>query len=163
MIQCAKKEDLNAILAIYNDAIINTTAVYTYEPQTIDERIAWFETKQRNHEPIFVFEENGSVLGFATFGSFRPWPAYQYTIEHSIYVDASARGKGIASQLLQHLIVEAKAKGYRTLVAGIDASNEASIKLHQKFNFKHAGTLTNVGYKFDYWLDLAFYELDLKD
>ncbi|KAF86921.1 GNAT family N-acetyltransferase [Staphylococcus aureus] len=153
MIRCAKKEDLNAILAIYNDAIINTTAVYTYEPQTIDERIAWFETKQRNHEPIFVFEENGSVLGFATFGSFRPWPAYQYTIEHSIYVDASARGKGIASQLLQHLIVEAKAKGYRTLVAGIDASNEASIKLHQKFNFKHAGTLTNVGYKFDYWLD----------
>lgn len=163
MIRCAKKEDLNAILAIYNDAIINTTAVYTYEPQTIDERIAWFETKQRNHEPIFVFEENGSVLGFATFGSFRPWPAYQYTIEHSIYVDASARGKGIASQLLQHLIVEAKAKGYRTLVAGIDASNEASIKLHQKFNFKHAGTLTNAGYKFDYWLDLAFYELDLKD
>ncbi|HDK7909220.1 TPA: N-acetyltransferase [Staphylococcus aureus] len=163
MIRCAKKEDLNAILAIYNDAIINTTAVYTYEPQTIDERIAWFETKQRNHEPIFVFEENGSVLGFATFGSFRPWPAYQYTIEHSIYVDASARGKGIASQLLQHLIVEAKAKGYRTLVAGIDTSNEASIKLHQKFNFKHAGTLTNVGYKFDYWLDLAFYELDLKD
>lgn len=163
MIRCAKKEDLNAILAIYNDAIINTTAVYTYEPQTIDERIAWFETKQRNHEPIFVFEENGSVLGFATFGSFRPWPAYQYTIEHSIYVDASARGKGIASQLLQHLIVEAKAKGYRTLVAGIDASNEASIKLHQKFNFKHTGTLTNVGYKFDYWLDLAFYELDLKD
>lgn len=163
MIRCAKKEDLNAILAIYNDAIINTTAVYTYEPQTIDERIAWFETKQRNHEPIFVFEEKGSVLGFATFGSFRPWPAYQYTIEHSIYVDASARGKGIASQLLQHLIVEAKAKGYRTLVAGIDASNEASIKLHQKFNFKHAGTLTNVGYKFDYWLDLAFYELDLKD
>ncbi|HGO1739837.1 N-acetyltransferase [Staphylococcus aureus] len=163
MIRCAKKEDLNAILAIYNDAIINTTAVYTYKPQTIDERIAWFETKQRNHEPIFVFEENGSVLGFATFGSFRPWPAYQYTIEHSIYVDASARGKGIASQLLQHLIVEAKAKGYRTLVAGIDASNEASIKLHQKFAFKHAGTLTNVGFKFNQWLDLAFYELDLQD
>lgn len=163
MIRCAKKEDLNAILAIYNDAIINTTAVYTYKPQTIDERIAWFETKQRNHEPIFVFEENGSVLGFATFGSFRPQPAYQYTIEHSIYVDASARGKGIASQLLQRLIVEAKAKGYRTLVAGIDASNEASIKLHQKFAFKHAGTLTNVGFKFNQWLDLAFYELDLQD
>ncbi|HIC2916287.1 TPA: N-acetyltransferase family protein [Staphylococcus aureus] len=163
MIRCAKKEDLNAILAIYNDAIINTTAVYTYKPQTIDERIAWFETKQRNHEHIFVFEENGSVLGFATFGSFRPWPAYQYTIEHSIYVDASARGKGIASQLLQRSIVEAKAKGYRTLVAGIDASNEASIKLHQKFAFKHAGTLTNVGFKFNQWLDLAFYELDLQD
>ena len=150
MIRCAKKEDLNAILAIYNDAIINTTAVYTYEPQTIDERIAWFETKQRNHEPIFVFEENGSVLGFATFGSFRPWPAYLYTIEHSIYVDASARGKGIA-------------RGYRALVAGIDASNKASIQLHQKFAFKHAGTLTNVGFKFNQWLDLAFYELDLQD
>ncbi|HDD0959795.1 TPA: N-acetyltransferase family protein [Staphylococcus aureus] len=163
MIRYAKKEDLNAILAIYNDAIINTTAVYTYEPQTIDERVAWFETKQRKHELIFVFEENGSVLGFATFGSFRPWPAYLYTIEHSIYVDASARGKGIASQLLHHLIVEAKAKGYRALVAGIDASNKASIQLHQKFAFKHAGTLTNVGFKFNRWLDLAFYELDLQD
>ena len=96
-------------------------------------------------------------------GSFRPWPAYLYTIEHSIYVDASARGKGIASQLLQRLIAEAKAKGYRALVAGIDASNKASIQLHQKFAFKHAGTLTNVGFKFNQWLDLAFYELDLQD
>lgn len=163
MIRYAKKEDLNAILAIYNDAIINTTAVYTYEPQTIGERVAWFETKQRRHEPIFVFEENGSVLGFAAFGSFRPQPAYLYTIEHSIYVDASARGKGITSQLLYHSIVEAKAKDYRALVAGINVSNKASIQLHQKFAFKHADTLTNIGFKFNRWLGLAFYELDLQD
>uniref|UniRef100_UPI000A4417E0 GNAT family N-acetyltransferase n=1 Tax=Staphylococcus aureus TaxID=1280 RepID=UPI000A4417E0 len=86
----------------------------------------------------------------------RPWPAYLYTIEHSIYVDASARGKGIASQLLQHLIAEAKAKGYRALVAGIEASNKESIQLHQKFTFKHACTLTNVGFKFNKWLVLEF-------
>ncbi len=91
--------------------IINTTAVYTYEPQTIDERVAWFETKtqQRRASSLSLYlSENGSVLGFATFGSFQTLASI-YTIEHSIYVDASARGKGIASELLHHLIVEAKA------------------------------------------------------
>lgn len=101
-------------------------------------------------------------VGFATYGQFRNWPAYLYSIEHSIYVDKSNRGKGIASQLLQHLIEDARTRNYRTIVFGIDASNDSDIKLHEKFNFKHAGTIQNVGYKFDR-LDLAFYQYDLHD
>ncbi|ATH61802.1 L-amino acid N-acyltransferase [Staphylococcus pasteuri] len=161
MIREAQKSDLEAILTIYNDAIINTTAVYTYEPTTIEERIQWLENKKQKNEPVFVFEEDNIVQGFATYGSFRDWPAYLYSIEHSIYVHPDYRNSGIASQLLSKLIEEAQQSGYRTIVAGIDASNIGSIKLHEKFNFNHAGTITQVGYKFEQWLDLAFYQLDL--
>lgn len=161
MIRNAERQDLSAILDIYNDAILNSTAVYTYDAQTLKEREACFEAKLLANEPIFVFELDKKVVGFATYGQFRNWPAYLYSIEHSIYVDKDYRGKGIASQLLSHLIEDAKQRNYRTIVAGIDASNEGSIKLHEKFGFTHAGTIKNVGYKFERWLDLAFYQYDL--
>ncbi|WP_436854422.1 N-acetyltransferase family protein [Staphylococcus caeli] len=161
MIRLANTSDLPNILDIYNDAILNTTAVYTYDPQSLESRTLWFEQKNKNNEPIFVYEEAGNAVAFATYGSFRDWPAYQYSIEHSIYVDQQHRGKGIASQLLKTIIQDAHDKGYKTLVAGIDATNDSSIYLHKKFNFQHSGTIQNVGYKFDEWLDLAFYQLDL--
>ncbi|MBF7024936.1 GNAT family N-acetyltransferase [Staphylococcus kloosii] len=163
MIRFATKEDLPAILEIYNDAILNTTAVYTYEAQTLENRVQWFDTKTANGEPIFVYELDNKAVGFATYGSFRDWPAYQYTIEHSIYVDKDYRGNGIAQKLLTELLADVKAKGYKTIVAGIDATNDKSIHLHKKFNFTYSGTITNVGYKFDQWLDLAFYQLDLTE
>ena len=147
MIRFARLEDLQGILTIYNDAILNTTAVYTYKPQQLDERLQWYQSKAKINEPIWVYE----------------WPAYLYTIEHSIYVHQQYRGLGIASQLLENLIRYAKEQGYRTIVAGIDASNMDSIALHKKFDFSHAGTIKNVGYKFDRWLDLSFYQYDLSD
>ncbi|MDN6570568.1 MAG: N-acetyltransferase family protein, partial [Staphylococcus equorum] len=84
MIRHAVQSDLPNILDIYNDAILNTTAVYTYKPQTLESREAWFEKKSDNNEPVIVYEEQGEAIGFATYGSFRDWPAYQYSIEHSI-------------------------------------------------------------------------------
>ena len=107
MIRQAQQSDLTSILDIYNDAIINTTAVYTYQPTNIEERQAWFNHKQQNGDPIFVFEKDDIVQGFATYGQFRDWPAYLYTIEHSIYVHPKYRHLGIASQLLIKLIEEA--------------------------------------------------------
>ncbi|MGO3048745.1 N-acetyltransferase [Staphylococcus casei] len=163
MIRHATKTDLPNILDIYNDAILNTTAVYTYNPQTIEAREEWFEKKANNHEPVLVYEEQGEAIAFATYGSFRDWPAYQYSIEHSIYVNKHHRGKGIASLLLAEIIQTARDNGYKTLVAGIDATNDYSIYLHKKFKFTHSGTIHNVGYKFDKWLDLAFYQLDLSN
>lgn len=162
MIRFAENEDLPDILNIYNDAIINTTAVYTYSPKELEERQQWFKAKALAEEPIWVYVQDEHVVGYATYGSFRDWPAYLYSIEHSIYVDPNYRGLGIASQLLETLIQDAKNKNYRTIVAGIDASNIGSIELHKKFNFTHAGTIKNVGYKFERWLDLAFYQLDLQ-
>lgn len=162
MIRNATETDLFSILSIYNDAIINTTTVYTYEKTNIDERKEWFKNKQQNNQPVIVYEVDNQVAGFATYGSFRNWPAYQYTIEHSIYVDPHFRRQGIASQLLDQLVVMATEEGYKTIVAGIDASNDGSIELHKKKGFVHAGTIEKVGYKFDKWLDLAFYQLLLK-
>lgn len=161
MIRNAERKDLPEILEIYNDAILNTTAVYTYNAQNLKERESWFEAKVLANEPIFVYELDGKAVGFATYGQFRNWPAYLYSIEHSIYVDKHYRGQGIASKLLSHLITDAKERNYRTIVAGIDASNDSSIQLHEKFGFTHAGTVKNVGYKFERWLDLAFYQYDL--
>ena len=83
MIRPATEADLQAILDIYNDAVINTTAVYTYKPHTLDMRRRWFNEHREAGLPVFVLEEDGVVAGFATYGNFRPWPAYKYSIEHS--------------------------------------------------------------------------------
>ena len=162
MIRLAHVEDLHNITKIYNDAILNTTAVYSYDPVTLENRQAWFAQKLAKNEPVLVYVKDNEVVGFATYGSFRDWPAYKNTVEHSIYVDPKTRKEGIASKLLTELIKEVDYRGYKIIVAGIDASNEGSIRLHKKFNFVACGTIKSVGYKFDKWLDLAFYQLILK-
>ena len=162
MIREAKIEDLPHILTIYNDAIVHTTAVYTYEPETLAMREQWFNQKVRDGYQVIVYERNQTVVGFATFGPFRNWPAYKYSIEHSLYTDPRYRKEGIASSLLNELILLANQREYKTIIAGIDASNVPSIALHQKFGFTYAGTIKNAGYKFERWLDLSFYQLELE-
>lgn len=162
MIRQAVESDLKEILDIYNDAVLNTTAVYTYKAQTLEERKQWFEMKLKDGYPVFVFEENNCVAGFATYGPFRAWPAYKYTIEHSIYVSKDFRSKGIGKTLMKELVKSAEENGYATIVAGIDASNETSITMHEKLGFTSSGIIRRAGYKFGKWLDLAFYQLDLE-
>jgi phosphinothricin acetyltransferase len=161
MIREASKKDLNDILEIYNDAILSTTAIYAYKIQTLEEKKQWYEKKKQDGYPLLVFEENDRVVGFATFGPFREWPAYKYTIEHSIYVHKDYRNHGIATKLMKEIIKIAEKSEYATLVAGIDAANEVSIKMHEKIGFKYSGTVTKAGFKFGKWLDLAFYQLNL--
>jgi L-amino acid N-acyltransferase len=160
-IRQATAADLPAILEIYNDVIVNTTAVYDYNPHTLAMRQQWFETKQQQGFPVFVAEENGEVLGFSSIGPFRAWAAYKHTVENSIYVAAAARGRGIAKLLMPPLIEAARQLKLHTMVAGIDASNEASIALHKKFGFTEVAHFTEVGYKFNRWLDLKFLQLIL--
>ncbi|KAB2328309.1 N-acetyltransferase [Cytobacillus depressus] len=161
MIREATTTDLMDILHIYNDAIRYTTAVYAYKPQTLENRQIWYEQKKVEGYPILVCEQDNQVVGFATFGPFRAWPAYQYSIEHSVYVDKEYRKKGIGTSLMKELIAIAKEREYMTLIAGIDAANEKSIAMHKNFGFVHSGTIKKVGYKFNRWLDLAFYQLEL--
>ncbi len=162
MIRYATENDLEAILAIYNDAILNTTAVYTYKAKTLEDRELWFQTKQKEGYPLWVYEHDGKVVGYATYGSFRSSPAYKYTIEHSVYVHKDFRKHGFGKALLETIIKDANTKGYATIVAGIDASNTKSIHLHEKFGFVLSGIVHKAGYKFGQWLDLAFYELPLE-
>ena len=161
MIREAMKKDLTFILDIYNDAILNTTAVYAYKPVTLENRKDWYEQKQADGYPILVYELDNKVVGFATFGPFRAWPAYKYSIEHSVYVDKGYRKNGIGTSLMKALIAIAKEREYMTLIAGIDAENEKSIAMHKNFGFVYSGTISKAGYKFNRWLDLAFYQLEL--
>lgn len=161
IIRPASIKDAGDILDIYNDAILNTTAVYSYKPHAIDMRLEWMEEKNRHNIPVFVAEVNGKITGFATYGPFRAWAAYQYTIEHSVYVHKAYRQQGIARSLLLHLIEAVKQKPIHTIIAGVDANNIASISLHQKLGFAEIGTFKQVGYKFNNWLDLKFMQLIL--
>lgn len=158
-IRPAEKNDLPQILAIYNDVILHTTAVYDYEPHTLDMRTAWFNTKKEQGFPVFVAEEDGKILGLSSIGPFRAWAAYKFSVENSIYVAAEARGKGIAKRLMPPIIEAARQLGMHTILAGIDASNEASIQLHRHFGFEEVAHFKQVGYKFNRWLDLKFLQL----
>jgi len=162
MIRQATEKDLEDILEIYNEAILNTTAVYAYKAHTINERKQWYDKKMQEGYPILVFEENDKVMGFATFGPFRAWPAYKYTIEHSIYVHDQYRNKGIGTALVKEIIRISNEREFATIVAGIDEANEMSIKMHKKLGFKYSGTIHKAGFKFGKWLNLAFYQLELK-
>jgi L-amino acid N-acyltransferase len=155
----AVENDLTQILAIYNDVIINTTAVYDYQPHTLAMRQAWFNTKKEQGFPVFVAEENGNVLGLSSIGPFRAWAAYQFSVENSIYVASEARGKGIAKMLMPPIIDAARQLKMHTIIAGIDAGNEASIQLHRHFAFEEVAHFKQVGWKFDRWLDLKFLQL----
>ena len=154
-------QDLPAILTIYNDVIVNTTAVYDYKPHTLEMRTAWFNTKKEQGIPVFVAEENGEILGLSSFGPFRAWAAYQFTVENSIYVASDKRGKGLGKLLMPPIIDAAREMGMHTMVAGIDASNEASIGLHRRFGFEEVALFKQVGWKFEKWLDLCFMQLML--
>lgn len=150
------------ILAILNEAIANSTALYDYTPRTKESMVAWFENKRKGNFPVIgAVNEAGELLGFASYGTFRAWPAYKYSVEHSIYVALEHRGKGLGKTLLQQIINSARSQQFHVLIGGIDSQNSASIQLHKRFGFSHAGTIKQVGFKFGRWLDLDFYQLIL--
>lgn len=160
-IRTAVEADLPQLLVIYNDVIVNTTAVYDYKPHTLEMRKQWYDTKLQQGFPVFVAEEEGKIVGFSSIGPFRAWAAYKYSVENSIYVAASERGRGIAKLLMPPLIEAAQQLNMHTILAGIDASNEASVELHRKFGFEEVAHMKQVGYKFGRWLDLKFLQLVL--
>jgi phosphinothricin acetyltransferase len=158
-VRYATQNDLPQMLEIYNEIIANTTAVFQYDPHTLNMRKEWFEKKQQEGYPVFVAEENNVVVGYSTIGQFRNWQAYKYSVENSVYVKAGYRGKGISKLLIQPLINAAKEMGMHTIIAGIVADNEASLALHKQFGFVEVAHFKEVGYKFDRWLDLKFLQL----
>jgi len=162
VVQCTHQQHANAILDLFNDAIRNTTALYEYTPRASDSMTGWFNDKEVGQFPVIGAESgSGALIGFASYGRFRPHPAYKYTVEHSVYVHADHRRNGVANRLMRELIGAARRQGYHVMVGGIDASNAASIALHAKLGFSHAGTIRHAGFKFGRWLDLAFYQLVL--
>ncbi len=159
---CTEKQ-LSEILAIYNDAILNSTALYEYRTRTLDVINVWYADKLKDGYPIVgAFDADNTLLGFASYGKFRVQPAYKYAVEHSVYVRPDKRGAGLGKVLLHEIVKKAEEHGFHVLVGVIDAKNKISIKLHEQEGFVLSGIIKESGYKFGKWLDAAFYQLTLK-
>jgi len=157
----ARDGDLAGILAIYNHAIETTTAVFANRLHTLAMRKEWFGAKLAANLPVVVAVEDDRVLGFATYGPFRTWPGYKYSVEHSVYVALDARGRGVGRALVEEIVKRARAQDLHAIVAGIASENLVSIRLHKKLGFVESGLLREVGFKFGRWLDLTFMQLVL--
>lgn len=161
-IRPAEHSDIPAILDIYNDAVLNTTASYDYEPNTLEQRTAWYAHHLEMGLPVLVaVDDRGEVVGWGSLSKFRDKIGYQYTLEHSVYVRADRRRQGIGCLIVQALIQAARDLGKHSLIGGVDASNEASVRLHESLGFRQVATFKEVGYKFDRWLDLVFMQIML--
>jgi phosphinothricin acetyltransferase len=149
--------DLPGILAIYNEVITASTAVYALLPTTLEERRTWFDARVASGYPVLVAVRGGHVIGFSSFGDWRTsWPGYRYTVEHTVHVASDARGTGVGRQLLEALFPRALALGKHVMLGGIDAENQASIRFHERLGFVPVAHFREVGHKFGRWLDLVF-------
>ena len=156
VIRSANHEDLPAIVEIYNEGGVATTASYDVEPVTLEDRAAWFERLRNQGHPVLVLEENGQVVGFASYGSFRDKAAYLHTVEHSVYVAEGRRSNGVGRMLLGALLDHARGRGVHIMVGVLDADNMASRAFHKSLGFIESAVLPEVGRKFGRWLDVVF-------
>ena len=154
-IRDATTADVPAILAIYNDVVANTTAIYDERPSTLEERLAWFEARRSKHFPVLVGELNGGVVGFSSFGEWRSRWGYRHTVEHSVHVRADCRGKGFGGQLIEVLFPRAAAMDVHMMIGHIDSAAAASLRLHEKLGFERVGTFREVGKLRSGWLDVV--------
>jgi phosphinothricin acetyltransferase len=161
-IRNANTNDAEGIAAIYNDAVLHTTAIWNEAVVDAANRTKWLKERQSMGYPVLVaVAGDGAVLGYASFGDWRAFDGYRHTVEHSVYVHRSQRGAGIGKALMSGLIERARTAGKHVMVAGIEAGNVASIQFHYRLGFVQVGLLKEVGTKFGRWLDLAFMQLQL--
>ncbi|WP_183970665.1 GNAT family N-acetyltransferase [Quisquiliibacterium transsilvanicum] len=158
-VDCTHAAHAAPILEILNDAIVSSTALYDYHPRPPESMDVWFAAKAAGRYPVIgAVDSEGRLLGFASYGSFRAWPAYKYTVEHSVYVHRDHRAAGLGGALLGRLIAAARRQEYHVMVGGIDMENAGSIALHERMGFTHVGTIRQAGFKFGRWLDLGFWQ-----
>lgn len=161
-VPCTYAAHAGALLEILNEVIASSTALYDYTPYAPERMIGWFKEKDVARLPVIGAEDgDGRLLGFATYDPFRRWPAYKYSVEHSLHVHKDHRGKGIGFALMERLITAAREQQYHSMIGAIDSANAASIALHRKLGFVHAGTIRQAGFKFACWHDLTYYQLIL--
>jgi phosphinothricin acetyltransferase len=162
VIRPVRASDFGAIAAITNHYINNTAIHFGYEPVTDAEILDDWSRKRGRHVWLVAEDEPpgavGPVVGYAKSGVWRDRPAYAWTAEVGLYVAPEHRGRGIGTALYDELLVELKARGWNSLIAGITLPNDASIALHEKFGFTNVGTVRQAGYKLGAWHDVAFWQ-----
>ena len=153
----AGTDDLPAMLAIYNEIVANTTAIYNDKPSSLDERREWLRVRRGGGWPVLAAMRGDELVGYASFAEFRgAWPGYLHSVEHSVYVRADCRHQGIGSALVRSLLPLAAALDKHVMIGGIDAANEGSLRLHERLGFQRVAHYREVGRKFGRWLDLVF-------
>lgn len=161
IVRPATEADLPPILAIYNDAVVKTTAIWNDTIADLANRKTWFEARLKQNYPVLVAVEDGVIVGYGSFGDFRAFDGYRFSVEHSVYVAEGTRRRGIASALLEALTLKARELGKHVMIGGIAGDNLASLKLHAKLGFSESGRMPEVGFKFGRWLDLVFMQKTL--
>ncbi len=163
-IRDATIDDAHGIMVIYNDAVEHTTAIWNETLVDQENRQAWLLERQGRGYPVLVaVDDLDAVLGYASFGDWRAFDGYRYTVEHSVYVRHDRRGGGVGRALMAALIDRARALNKHVMVAAIEAGNRESIALHLKLGFVQTGLMPEVGTKFGRWLNLAYLQLTLGD
>ncbi|PZV82984.1 phosphinothricin acetyltransferase [Algoriphagus aquaeductus] len=160
-IRTYRDTDAAAIREIINDSILHTSHNYDYYPKTLEEVQTLFAEKIRDGFPVLVGELDGEVLGYATYGKFRAKPGYSKTLEHSIYLNEKAQGKGLGSEMMRQLIEKAKEQGFHMMIAGMDSENLGSYRFHERLGFRETARMPEVSFKFGKWLTLVFMQLKL--
>jgi phosphinothricin acetyltransferase len=161
-IRDAAERDIEAITAIYNDAVLHTTAIWNDTTVDPANRRVWLAERRRQNYPVLVaVTPNDKVLGYASFGDWRSFDGFRHTVENSVYIGVESRGAGIGEALMRVLIARARSLGKHAMVAGIEANNQASMRLHEKLGFSKAAFFPEVGVKFGQWLDLVFLHFKL--
>jgi L-amino acid N-acyltransferase YncA len=154
-IRDAVQADFDEITAIYNEVLTNSTAIYNDQPARVSDRIDWWRVRIEQRYPVLGATDGERICGFGSYGDFRSWPGYRYTVEGTVHIASGLRGKGVGSLLLKELIVQARQAGKHSMIAGVDSENAASLRLLERFGFERVGHLREVGHKFDRFLDLV--------
>ncbi len=162
-VRLATPSDLPAILAISNWAALNTAANFAIKPETPDAWQADYDETREMFPWLVAADEDGAVAGFAKAGPWQGRCAYEWTAETTVYVSPDQLGKRIGTALYTRLIETLRAQGYRTLLGGITQPNAASVRLHEALGFRRVAMLEGIGWKFDRWHDVGYWQLDLAD
>jgi L-amino acid N-acyltransferase len=154
-IRDAMEGDIDRVAAIYNEVLRTSTAIFNDRPVSVEDRVKWWRGRVEQGYPVLVALEGEAVVGFASFGEFRSWPGYRFTVEHTVHVHSEFRGKDVGSALMRELIERARVAGKHVMVGGVDAENVASLRFHERMGFERVAHLREVGFKADRYLDLV--------
>src|SRR5438132_5671837 len=154
LIRDAVEADMEQITAIYNEVLTTSTAIYNDRPATVEERTSWWRGRLAQGYPVVVAADGAQIAGFATFGDFRAWPGYRFTVEGTVHIRTGWRGQGVGTELLKTILARAKSLGKHVMIAGVDSENAVSMRFLERFGFEPAGHLREEGFKVDRFLDL---------